>query len=141
MGYHRPLQLLVLLTTLFKDIMPSKKPGTAVPPSPARIRPLDLTRFRKKAGISLEQIADRTKISLRFLQAIEAEDFEKLPGGIFSTSYLRQYAAQIGYDEVELLTQFERKVNPQPVSVESDRETGSRGFLDRWLRIPAQAQR
>ena len=121
--------------------MPSKKPGTPVPPPPARIYPLDLPRFRKKAGVSLEQIADRTKISLRFLRAIEAEEFEKLPGGIFSTSYLRQYAALIGYDEVELLTHFDHKMNPQPVSQGPQAENGSRKFLDRWLRIPAQAQR
>ena len=121
--------------------MPSDKHGTPVPPTPARIFPLDLPRFRKKAGVSLEQIADRTKISLRFLHAIEAEEFAKLPGGIFSTSYLRQYAAQIGYDEAELLTQFDRKMNPQPLNKGPHRENGSRKFLDRWLRIPAQAQR
>jgi cytoskeleton protein RodZ len=121
--------------------MPSEKPGAPVSPSPARVCPLDLPRFRKKAGVSLEQIADRTKISLRFLRAIEAEEFEKLPGGIFSTCYLRQYAALIGYDEVELLTHFDRKMNPPPVSKAPDRENGSRKFLDRWLRIPAQAQR
>jgi cytoskeletal protein RodZ len=121
--------------------MPSRKPGTSLPPTPARIYPLDLSRFRKKAGISLEQIADRTKISLRFLRAIEAEEFEKLPGGIFSTSYLRQYAALIGYDEAELLAHFDRKMNPQPVSAGPAQENGSRRFLDRWLRIPAQAQR
>jgi cytoskeletal protein RodZ len=120
--------------------MPSEKRGTSVPP-PAHICPLDLPRFRKKTDISLEQIADRTKISLRFLRAIEAEDFAKLPGGIFSTSYLRQYAAQIGYDEAELLTHFERKMNPQPVSKGPQSENGSRKFLDRWLRVPAQAQR
>ena len=121
--------------------MPSEKPAAAVLPSPAPICPLDLPRFRKKAGISLEQIADRTKISLRFLRAIEAEEFDKLPGGIFSTSYIRQYAALIGYDEAELLTQFDRKMNPQPLSKGPHRENGGRGFLDRWLRIPAQAQR
>jgi cytoskeletal protein RodZ len=121
--------------------MPSKKPRTAVPPSPPRIYPLDLSRFRKKTGISLEQIADRTKISLRFLHAIEAEEFEKLPGGIFSTSYLRQYATSIGYDEIELLAHFDRKMNPAPPVGGPERESGSRKFLDRWLRIPAQAQR
>jgi cytoskeletal protein RodZ len=121
--------------------MPSDKHGTPVPPPLARICPLDLPRLRKKAGVSLEQIADRTKISLRFLRAIEAEEFAKLPGGIFSTSYLRQYAAQIGYDEAELLTQFDRKMNPQPLNKGPHRENGSRKFLDRWLRIPAQAQR
>ena len=121
--------------------MPSDKHGTPVPPPAIRICPLDLSRFRKKSGISLEQIADRTKISLRFLRAIEAEEFAKLPGGIFSTSYLRQYAALIGYDEAELLTQFDRKMNPQPLNKGPQRENGSRKFLDRWLRIPAQAQR
>jgi len=121
--------------------MPSKKPHTPAPPSPTRICPLDLSRFRRKAGISLEQIADRTKISLRFLRAIEDEEFEKLPGGIFSTSYLRQYAASIGYDEGELLTHFDRKTNPEPLSKGPQPENGSRRFLDRWLRIPAQAQR
>ena len=121
--------------------MPSEKPGAAMPPSPVPICPLDLPRFRKKAGISLEQIADRTKISSRFLHAIEAEEFEKLPGGIFSTSYLRQYAVAIGYDEAELLTHFDRKMNPQPLSKGPHRENGSRSFLDRWFRIPAQAPR
>ena len=121
--------------------MPSKKPRTAGSPPLARVCPLDLSRFRKKAGVSLEQIADRTKISLRFLRAIEAEEFEKLPAGIFSTSYLRQYAAAIGYDEAELLTQFDRKMNPQSVSNTTQTGNGSRRFLDRWLRVPAQAQR
>jgi cytoskeleton protein RodZ len=121
--------------------MPSKKPGNSKPPSPTCFSRLDLARFRRKAGVSLEQIADRTKISLRFLRAIEAEEFEKLPGGIFSTSYLRQYAAAIGYDEVELLAHFDRKMNPQPTTQKPVHDDGSKSFLDRWLRIPAQAQR
>src|ERR1700692_3532345 len=110
-------------------------------PAQSSPRALDLSKSRRIKGVSLEEIAERTKISLRFLLAIEAEEFEKLPGGIFNTSYLRQYAAAIGFDEVELLTHFDRKMNPQPISAGPDQETGSRGFLDRWLRIPAQAQR
>jgi transcriptional regulator with XRE-family HTH domain len=141
MGYHGPLQRLVLLPPFYKDNMPLEKPGTALPPSPAPTCSLNLSRFRKKAGVSLEQIADSTKISLRFLRAIEAEEFEKLPGGIFSTSYLRQYAAAISYDEAELLGHFDRKMNPQPVLQAPERDRGSRKFLGRWLRIPAQAQR
>lgn len=120
--------------------MPSDQ-RRAASPSASKTYPLDLARFRRKAGVSLEQIADRTKISMRFLQAIEDEKFDKLPGGIFSTSYLRQYAEIIGYDEVELLSHFERKMNPQPTGKELRTETGNRRFLDRWFRIPAQAQR
>jgi cytoskeletal protein RodZ len=97
---------------------------------------LDLARSRKQEGISLEDIADQTKISLRFLQAIENEEFDKLPGGIFSTSYLKQYAGAIGYDETELLAYYNRKMNPSSVE---DRQDSS-GLLNRWLKIPAEAQ-
>lgn len=103
---------------------------------------LDLARFRKRAGVSLEEIAHRTKIGSRFLQAIEEEEFEKLPGGIFNTSYLRQYAQAIGYDEDALVAYHNQKMNlSAPISKGPQTETSSRGFLDRWFRTPAQAPR
>jgi cytoskeletal protein RodZ len=64
---------------------------------------LGLTAIRRNRGISLEQIADSTKISIRLLQAIEQGDFRRLPGGIYNTSYIRQYAKAIDYDEAALL--------------------------------------
>jgi cytoskeletal protein RodZ len=108
----------------------------------ARSLELDLARFRKRAGVSLEEIAQRTKIGSRFLEAIEEERFEQLPGGIFSTSYLRQYAEEIGYDEDALLAFYNQKMNPSvPVPKGPQTETGSRGFLGRWLGIAAQSPR
>jgi cytoskeletal protein RodZ len=68
---------------------------------------LNLAMLRQQKGVSLRSIADSTKISHRFLEAIEAEEFDKLPGGIYTTSYIRQYAAAVSYDEFELL-QFYR---------------------------------
>jgi cytoskeletal protein RodZ len=103
---------------------------------------LDLPRFRKRAGVSIEEIVQRTKISSRFLQAIEDEQFDQLPGGIFSTSYLRQYAAAIGYDEDALVAFYVQKSNPSAaVAKPPQRETGSRKLLDRWLGTAAQAPR
>ena len=103
---------------------------------------LDLVRFRKRAGISLDQIAQQTKISSRFLDAIEGEQFEKLPGGIFSTSYLRQYAAAIGYDEDGLVAYYYHKMNISvPILKGPQTETSARSFLDRWLRTPVQEPR
>jgi|SRR5579863_3255826 len=120
--------------------MQSKKPGSPALNSSAARR-LDLARFRKKAGVSLDDIAEETKISLRFLRAIEEEEFEKLPGGIFSTSYLRQYATAIGYNEAELLAHYERKMNPPATGSEARADaSGNQGFLDRWLKVPAEAQ-
>ena len=119
--------------------MPSDQ--TAMSPLPRREHALNLNDARKRSGISLDQIANTTKISLRFLKAIEAEEYEKLPGGIFTTSYLRQYADAIGYDADELLAHHARKTNPQPAVVaERESANGSSSRLDRWLRT-AQASR
>jgi cytoskeletal protein RodZ len=120
--------------------MASQKPSApALNLSPTR--KLDLARFRKKAGVSIEDIAEETKISLRFLRAIEEEEFEKLPGGIFSTSYLRQYATAIGYDEAQLLMHYDGKMNPPIAGSKSRRDAnGNQGFLNRWLKVPAEAE-
>jgi len=67
---------------------------------------LRLEELRKRRGVSLEQISDATKISPRFLRAIETEEFEKLPGGVFNTNYIRQYASAIDFDEERLLAQY-----------------------------------
>jgi cytoskeletal protein RodZ len=66
----------------------------------------DLPALRQHKGKSLREIADSTKISIRFLQAIEQGDFEQLPGGIYTTSYLRQYAREIGFEESQLLAYY-----------------------------------
>jgi cytoskeletal protein RodZ len=62
---------------------------------------------RREKGISLHQIATATKISVRSLQAIEEGEFKKLPGGIYNTSYIRQYARAVDVDETELIAVYE----------------------------------
>jgi cytoskeletal protein RodZ len=69
---------------------------------------LGLATIRRNRGISLEQIAESTKISVRSLAAIEQGDFRKLPGGIYNTSYIRQYARAIDYDESTILAFYHR---------------------------------
>lgn len=82
----------------------NEKPERVSMPTGATI--LRLEEIRKRNGVSLEQISDRTKISTRFLRAIETEEFEKLPGGVFSSSYIRQYAHAIGFPQEELLAKY-----------------------------------
>ena len=103
----------------------------AVAESPV-VNSLNLSVSRQKKGISLEEIAETTKISIRFLRAIENEDFETLPGGIFNTSYLRQYASMIGIEPSTLLTHYHRvTAPPAPEGHEtSDRE---RTPFPRWF--------
>jgi cytoskeletal protein RodZ len=71
---------------------------------------LGLTTIRRNRGISLEQIANSTKISIRALEAIEHGDFRKLPGGIYNTNYIKQYARAIDYDESTLLAFYHREM-------------------------------
>ena len=77
---------------------------------------LGLASIRRNRGVSLEQIAESTKLSVRFLDAIERGDFRKLPGGIYNTSYIRQYARAIDYDETALLEFYQREMGAADVS-------------------------
>jgi cytoskeleton protein RodZ len=73
----------------------------------------NLRREREMRGVSLEEISSVTKISLRFLEAIEREDFSKLPGGIFSRSFIRSYARYLGLDEERVVAEFQLAARPQ----------------------------
>ena len=72
---------------------------------------LGLSTIRRNRGISLEQIANSTKISIRSMEAIEQGDFGKLPGGIYNTSYIKQYARAIDYDEATLLAAYQHAMS------------------------------
>ena len=59
----------------------------------------DLRRERESRGIALETITDSTKISSRHLAALELDQFERLPGGVFKKGIVRGYARVVGLDE------------------------------------------
>ena len=59
----------------------------------------DLKKAREAKGVTLEAIAAATKITTRYLQAVEQEQFDKLPGGVFRRSIVRSYARTAGLDE------------------------------------------
>src|SRR5437763_8031897 len=63
---------------------------------------------REARGIVLRDISEQTRISIRYLEAIESDDFRRLPGGIFNRSFIRAYAKFIGYDENNALEDYAR---------------------------------
>ncbi len=67
----------------------------------------NLRHEREMREVSLREIADHTRINLRFLEAIEEEDFEKLPGGIFNRGFIRAYAQHLGLDDVKVLSEYD----------------------------------
>lgn len=91
---------------------------------------LGLSTIRRNRGISLEQIAEATKINIRSLKAIEGGDFKKLPGGIYTTSYIRQYAKAIDFDEAELLAFYRRKMGIAQTSGDSTQRGEGSDMMD-----------
>jgi cytoskeletal protein RodZ len=81
---------------------------------------------RRERGISLDQIATATKISIRSLKAIEEGDFRKLPGGIYNTSYIRQYARAVDVDECELIALYVESTSGASSPVGSRNESVNR---------------
>jgi cytoskeletal protein RodZ len=66
----------------------------------------NLRRERELRGIDLREMADATKISIRFLQALEQDRVDILPGGIFPRAFVRQYAKYLGLDPERLVAEF-----------------------------------
>jgi len=69
-----------------------------------------LKHERELRGVPLEEISGATKIHIRFLQALEDNQFDKLPGEVFIKGYIRSYANVIGSDVEEMLNIYEESV-------------------------------
>ncbi len=86
--------------------------------APPSVGQPDLAAIREAKGLSLSQISSATKIAPYYLEAIERSRFDRLPGGVFNTSYIRQYARAIDYDECDLLACYSLKTGqnqaPEP---------------------------
>ena len=65
-----------------------------------------LQRERELRGITLEEIAEATKIGTRSLRALEEQEFDKLPGGIFNKGFVRAYARYLGLDEEQAVADY-----------------------------------
>ncbi len=72
---------------------------------------------RQRRGMSLRQIAANTRISVAALEAIERNDFSRLPAGIFSRAFVRAYAIEVGLDPDETVRDFLERVHVGPAPV------------------------
>jgi cytoskeletal protein RodZ len=82
---------------------------------------------RESRGISLDQIANETRISTRFLAAIENEEFHLLPGGVFNRGFVRAYAEKIGIDPDQAVAEYQRIAEVrQPEILSSPTPTAAR---------------
>ncbi|HYM75768.1 MAG TPA: RodZ domain-containing protein [Candidatus Dormibacteraeota bacterium] len=63
-------------------------------------------KAREKRELSLDDVSNVTKIGSRMLQAIEEENFDQLPGGVFNKGFIRAYAKHLGLDSEEAVTDY-----------------------------------
>ena len=77
-------------------------------------RPLGewLQQRREELDLSLEQAEEATRIRARYLEALEADDFEALPDLVVGRGFLRNYASFLGLDPQEATSRFSSKVAP-----------------------------
>ncbi|WP_263380344.1 helix-turn-helix domain-containing protein [Granulicella paludicola] len=75
----------------------------------------ELQLERQRRRITLESIAEGTKVPTRHLRALEQEDYAQLPGGVFNKGIVRSYCRYLGLDEQEWLGKF-----PSVLAVESE---------------------
>jgi cytoskeletal protein RodZ len=66
-----------------------------------------LKRERELREVSLDELSKATRISNRFLQALENEDWGKLPGGVFGHGFVRSIARYLGLSEEALLGEYD----------------------------------
>ena len=73
-----------------------------------------LRRERQRRNLDLETVSRELKISARMLEAMEDERFDRLPGGVFAKSFVRQYARFLGLDDEEMADEVQRMLQPAP---------------------------
>lgn len=71
----------------------------------------ELRRERELRDISLREISEATKISIRFLEGLEQNNFDLLPGGVFNRGFVRAYARFIGVDAEEMVNAYLHEVS------------------------------
>ena len=92
-----------------------------------------LKREREMRGVTLEEISAATRIAPRFLAALESEQWELLPGGVFNRGFIRSVARYLGLDEDSLVAEYalETRGRPEPGVVADPPEEADRN----WARV------
>jgi transcriptional regulator with XRE-family HTH domain len=95
-----------------------------------------LREARKRRGVDLAEVEATTKIRLRYLRAIENEEWDVLPGGAYTRAFIRTYATYMGLDGERLADEFRREAPRASAEVVARAEPPSpRRFPQRPRRI------
>lgn len=73
----------------------------------------ELRRERELRDITLQEISEETKISVRNLKGIEENDFDRLPGGIYTKNFIRAYCRYLGINEEKMVNHYLYQTSPR----------------------------
>ena len=113
------------------------QPAPEASANPAVSVGASLRQAREAAGLSLGDVADRLKLSLRQLEAIERDDFEALPGAAFVRGFVRNYARFLELDDAPLMAMLDTRF-PSSLSSEPDLGTATDAATDTAPVVPAR---
>jgi cytoskeleton protein RodZ len=77
-----------------------------------------LRRAREARGVTLREVSEQTRITMRHLEAIEADNYNDLPGGIFNKSFIKSYARHVGFPEARAVELYERAARASGVQTD-----------------------
>lgn len=96
-----------------------------------------LRNKREEHRLSLEDVSAKTKVSTRFLAAIENEEYDNLPPQSYTIGFVKLYAEAVGLDAGAIAAQFKRETGTpvqMDATIKSDEHT--RAKVLRGQRIP-----
>lgn len=88
---------------------------------------LFLRTERERRGLTIEQVASATKIAVKYIHALESDQFSDLPAKPFVRGFVSSYARFIGLDSKEVLRQFEPYIEAKAAD-RPNREGGHKGY-------------
>jgi transcriptional regulator with XRE-family HTH domain len=79
-----------------------------------------LKKARQERGITLEELQETTKIRIRYLQAIEEENFSVLPGNFYVRAFIKSYAEAVGLNPEEIVRMYQNVIPSSNPDVKMD---------------------
>jgi len=90
---------------------------------------------RKESNLTLKNIASQTCIRYRYLDAIENEEYKKVPAEIFLRSYIKDYAKSLSLDPHEIIKMYEneREKFHEPVQTFPERKKKNKNYFKKYI--------
>jgi cytoskeletal protein RodZ len=82
----------------------------------------ELRREREDRGVTVDQICAVTKVSSRHVEALEAERYQDLPGGVFRKGIVRSYVSAVGLEEAAWIARFEASLRESGAASAEEQE-------------------